>query len=321
MKLGNLDITGKLILAPMAGVTDWAFRCICAQMGADITVTEMVSSRALVYQDKKSVCLLRRDTAPVMGAQLFGNDPTVMAEAAQLALTHTKADFIDINMGCPVPKIANSGDGSALMKDPDLAMKIVEAMVKAVDVPITVKTRMGWDKGSVHVVEFAKAMEQAGASAIGVHGRTKTMMYSGVADWDIIAQVKQAVQMPVFANGDIFSAEAALKCQKRTGADMLMVGRGCFGNPFLFAQIQDALAGKEPRELPPLKDRVDVAVSQFELAAQDKTERVACLEARKHFPWYLRGVSHAAYYKDKICKTETMEQIYAIAKGIQRDLV
>ncbi len=320
MKLGDLDIAGKVVVAPMAGVTDWAFRTICAQQGASVTVTEMVSSRALVYQDKKSVALLKRDCCPVMGAQIFGNDPTVMGEAAVLALAHSGADFIDINMGCPMPKIANSGDGSGLMRTPDLAYEIVEAVVKAVDVPVTVKTRLGWDKGSIHVVDFTKAMEQAGASAIAVHGRTRSMLYSGLADWDMLAKVKDNLKVSFIANGDIFTPEDAVKCRKRTGADMVMVGRGCFGNPFLFAQVRAALDGVAVPGLPSLSQRIDVAVRQIEMSAQDKTERVACLEARKHLNWYLRGVSHSSYYKEKIAHVSTLEEIYKIAKGIQRDL-
>ena len=205
-----------LFLAPMAGVTDYAFRTVCAQHGADVTVTEMVSSRALVYHDKKSLSLLRKTDAGICGAQIFGNDPSVMAEGAALALEHSGADFIDINMGCPMPKIAGNGDGSALMKDPEKAARIVEAVKKAVPVPVTVKMRKGWDKGSVNAVELAVMLEQAGASAIAVHGRTKTMLYSGVADWDIIHDVKAAVHIPVIANGDIFSPEDAVRCAHKS---------------------------------------------------------------------------------------------------------
>ena len=189
MKLGNLEITGDLVLAPMAGVTDLAFRTICAELGAAVTVTEMVSSRALIYQDKKSRSLLHKTPIGVCGAQIFGNDPSVMADGAVLALEASGADFIDINMGCPMPKIVNNGDGSALMKDPEKAARIVEAVVKAVPVPVTVKMRKGWDKSSCNAPELAVMLEQAGTAAIAVHGRTKTMLYSGVADWDCIRAV------------------------------------------------------------------------------------------------------------------------------------
>ena len=308
------------MLAPMAGVTDLAFRTICAELGASVTVTEMVSSRALIYQDKKSRSLLHKTPIGICGAQIFGNDPSVMADGAALALEASGADFIDINMGCPMPKIANNGDGSALMKDPEKAARIVEAVVRAMPVPVTVKMRKGWDKGSCNAPELAVMLEQAGAAAIAVHGRTKTMLYSGVADWDCIHAVKEAVKIPVIANGDIFTAEDAARCKARTGADMLMLGRTTFGDPWVFEQAQAALRGEAVPETPPLCDRVDTALRQFRLAAQDKGEHIACLEARKHFAWYLRGVAHSGYYKEKISAISTMDEIERIADGIKRDL-
>lgn len=320
MRLGTLEIAGDLVLAPMAGVTDLAFRTVCAELGAAVTVTEMVSSRALIYQDKKSRSLLHKTPIGVCGAQIFGNDPSVMADGAALALEASGADFIDINMGCPMPKIANNGDGSALMKDPEKAARIVEAVVRAVPVPVTVKMRKGWDKGSCNAPELAAMLEQTGASAIAVHGRTKTMLYSGVADWDCIRAVREAVKIPVIANGDIFTAEDAVKCKARTGADMLMLGRTTFGDPWVFRQAQAALRGEAVPETPPLCGRVDTALRQFRLAAQDKGEHIACLEARKHFAWYLRGVAHSGYYKEKISSISTMDEIERIADGIKRDL-
>ena len=320
LKIGNLQTNGLTFLAPMAGVTDYAYRTVCAELGAAVTVTEMVSSRALVYQDKKSVGLLKKTPVGLCGAQIFGNDPEIMAQAAQLALGHSGCDFLDINMGCPMPKIVNNGDGSALMKDPQLAGRIVRAVADAVDVPVTVKTRIGWDRGSINVVEFAKIVQDNGAAAIAVHGRTKSMLYSGKADWDTIHAVKAAVSIPVIANGDIFGPNEAVACLKRTGADMVMVGRSAFGNPWVFTQIMAVLNGDEIPELPPLSQRVDTAVRQFELAREDKGEHIACLEARKHFAWYLRGVSHSNYYKEKISYISTMEDVYRIAAGIKRDL-
>ena len=320
MKIGNLEIGGQTVLAPMAGVTDWAYRTVCAELGAAVTVTEMVSSRALVYQDKKSVGLLKKTPAGVCGAQIFGNDPEVMAQGAKLALAHSGCDFLDINMGCPMPKIVNNGDGSALMKDPQLAGRIVRAVVDAVEVPVTVKTRIGWDRGSINVVELAKIVQENGAAAIAVHGRTKSMLYSGRADWDTIRAVKEAVSVPVIANGDVFGPQEAVACLKRTGADMVMIGRSAFGNPWVFRQVKAALEGKEIPEVPPLCQRVDLAVRQLELAREDKGEHIACLEARKHFAWYLRGVAHSSYYKEQISSINTMEDVYKIAAGIKRDL-
>ena len=320
MELGKYKIENPLVLGPMAGVTDWAFRTVCAQLGANITVTEMVSSRALVYKDKKSAALLKKTPVGLCGAQIFGNDPEIMAQGAQLALEISGCDFLDINMGCPMPKIANSGDGCGLMRTPELAEAIVKAVVKAVDVPVTVKCRLGWDKGSMNVLDFTKRMEQAGASMITVHGRTRSMLYSGVADWDMIRKVKEQLSVPLIANGDIVSPESALRCLKWTGADGIMIGRATFGDPWIFRQVSAAMAGREIPERPCLSDRVDVALEQFRLAYEDKGEKIACLEARKHFAWYLRGVSHSSYYKTQISAISTMADIENIARGIKNDL-
>ncbi len=320
MKLGNIELNQPLFLAPMAGVTDWAFRTICARLGADVTVTEMVSSRALVYQDKKSVKLLRKNQGSVCGAQIFGNDPQIMAKGAVLALEISGCDFLDINMGCPMPKIANSGDGCGLMRTPELAGEIVKAVVKAVDVPVTVKCRLGWDKGSVNVLDFTKRMEDSGAAMVTVHGRTRSMLYSGVADWDMIRKVKERLSIPVIANGDITDGEAAVRCLKRTGTDGLMIGRSVFGDPWIFEEVRAALNGAEYEGRPCLADRIEVAVEQFRLSEQDHGEHIACLEARKHFAWYLRGVPHSSYYKNQITSLNTMEDIYRVAKDVVRDL-
>ncbi len=320
MKIGNIEVQNPLFLGPMAGVTDWAFREVCAGLGAGVTVTEMVSSRALVYKDKKTAALLKRNDGCICGAQIFGNDPAIMAQGAQLALEISGCDFIDINMGCPMPKIANSGDGCGLMRTPELAGEILAAVRQAVDVPVTVKCRLGWDKGSINVLDFTKRMEDNGAAMVAIHGRTRSMLYSGIADWDYIRKAKTQLSIPVIANGDVVDGASAQRCLKFTGADGLMIGRATFGDPWIFAEVKAVLEGREFTR-PALKERVEEAVRQFELAYRDKGEKIACLEARKHFAWYLRGVSHSAYYKTQISAIATMEDIYRIAKGIQNDLV
>ena len=321
MRIGNVEVDSKLYLAPMAGVTDAAFRQICREQGAGLSCTELVSAKALCYQDKKSRTLLKM--APnehPAAAQIFGSDITCMAEAAQIAAEVSGAEVIDINMGCPVGKVVANGDGSALMKDPEKAARIAEAVVKASPVPVTVKMRRGWDKGSINAVPLAKMLEQAGVAAICVHGRTRAQMYAGQADWTTIREVKEAVSIPVMANGDVFTAQDAVRILQFTGADMAVIGRGAFGNPWLFTQAEAALRGEDIPPLPPLAERIDTAMRQMAWAVEDKGEHIAMLEARKQFCWYLKGVSHANYYKEQIVQVERWEQLKEIARGIKRDL-
>lgn len=311
----------KIALAPMAGVTDLAFRTICREKGAELTYTEMVSSKGLIYNDEKSKKLLRiGEHEHPSAAQIFGSDPETMAQAAVLAAGYSGADFIDINMGCPTPKIVANGDGAALMRDPELAFRVISAVVERSPVPVTVKFRKGWDKGSVNCVEFARMAEKAGASAICIHGRTRSQLYSGRADWDAIRDVKNAVSVPVIANGDVFSAEDAVHILKYTGADIVMIGRASFGNPWIFERTRALFNGFEPPSPPTIDEICDMALRHFELMLSIKGEHIACLEMRKHYSWYLKGIPYSGYYKEKISKISSADEVYTITKGVRRDL-
>lgn len=322
MKIGNVVLPSPLALAPMAGVTDLAFRSICRELGAGYTVTEMASAKALCYQGKKTLPLLDLGKGEHPAAiQLFGCEEEAMEKGAAIAAEYSLCDVIDINMGCPVPKICNNGEGSALARDPEKAARVAAAVIRGGGgKPVTVKFRLGWDKGSLNYLELGKRLQDAGVSAVTLHARTRTQMYSGRADWDAIKALKASLSIPVFANGDVFSPKDAVDIQKRTGADGIMIGRGVFGNPWLFQQCAAALKGEPIPDRPPLAQRCDTVVKQIRLAAEQKGERIACLEARKHYAWYLKGIPYAGYYKEKISQVETLEQIEEITKGIKRDL-
>ena len=321
MRIGNVTVDSRLYLAPMAGVTDTAFRQVCREHGAGLSCTELVSAKALCYGDEKTKKLLLLAPNETPGVvQIFGNVPEEMARAARIAIDVSGADILDINMGCPVHKVAAHGSGAALMKDPDKAAAIAAAVVDAVDVPVTVKLRRGWDKGSVNAVELALRLEAAGAAAVTIHGRTRAQMYGGQADWTTIRQVREALRIPVIANGDVFEPEDAARILRFTGADMAMIGRGAFGNPWLFERAAAAIEGRDVPPLPSVAERFDTAVRQIELSARYRGERVALLEARRHCCWYLKGVPYANYYKEQIVKMETLDDLYRVAEGVRRDL-
>ncbi len=319
MQIGSVSLAGRLVLAPMAGVTDRAFRQVCREHGAALTVTEMVSTKALCYQDKKTPALLALGEGEhPAAAQIFGHEPETMAEGARIARAVSGCDMIDINMGCPAPKIAGNGDGSALMRDPALAARVIEAVACAVDVPVTVKFRKGWDEQSQNYVEFARMAEQAGAAAIAVHGRTRAQQYSGAADWEAIRAVKQAVSIPVASNGDVAEPEDVLRILDATGADMVMIGRGALGDPWIFERANALLATGVCPPLPPFAERIDTAVRQIELAAAYKGERVAMLEARRHVNCYLKRQSGLKAFKTRICALERLEELYHLAEELKQ---
>lgn len=319
MQIGSVTLAGRLALAPMAGVTDLAFRQICREHGAALTVTEMVSTKALCYQDRKTPRLLAlgEDEHPA-AAQVFGHEPETMAEGAKIARAVSGCDIIDINMGCPAPKIVNNGDGSALMRDPALAARVIEAVVKAVDVPVTVKFRKGWDEKSVNCVEFARMAEAAGAAAITIHGRTRAQQYSSKADWDAIRAVKQAVSIPVFANGDVAEPADAVRILEYTGADAVMIGRGALGDPWIFERANALIETGVCPPLPPFAERIGTAVRQIELAAAQKGEYIAMLEARRHVNCYLKYERGLKTFKTRICALERLEQLYGIAEELKQ---
>ncbi len=314
--IGSVHLGGRAVLAPMAGVSDAAFRTLCLEQGAALVYTEMVSAKALCYNDRKTAALLyipETDGRPV-AAQIFGHEPDTMAEGARRALELCHADIIDINMGCPVGKIVKSGDGSALMRTPELAEEVAAAVVQAVDVPVTVKIRKGWDAGSVNCVEVATALERAGVAAIAVHGRTRVQMYSGRADWDAIRDVVNAVNVPVIANGDVSSGPDAAHILSYTGAAACMIGRGAFGNPWIFAAANAAIEGREIPAEPPLAEKLATAYRQVEMSAAEKGERLACIEARARIANYLHGVPHSGEYKQELVHISSLDELRRILK-------
>lgn len=313
MKIGNLIIPEKAALAPMAGVADRAFRELCRGYGAAYTVCEMASAKGISLGDKKSAeLLLITDPERPAGSQIFGNSPETMAIAAEKALEYSP-DFIDINMGCPAPKVASSGGGALLMKDPINSAKIVEAVVKASTVPVTVKMRSGWDDSAINAVELAKRCEQAGAAAITVHGRTKVQMYAPPVNIDIIREVKNAVSIPVIGNGDIVDGKSAAKMLEETGCDMVMVGRGALGRPWVFQEINAYLDHEVILPEPTVTQKMHVMLRHIEKICEYKGERIGIREARKHAAWYTKGLHGAANYRARIGLIESIDELAQIA--------
>lgn len=335
LKIGNAELKNGIILAPMAGATDYAFRKVCRKFGAEYLVSEMVCAKALCYEQKikKSLTVSPSKTAPLaailddelpMAIQIFGSEPEFMAEAARMIAENnyrgTTSKFtptaIDINMGCPVNKVVSNGEGSALLKNPELAGKIVEAVVKAVDIPVTVKIRTGWDSNSINCVEMAKRLEASGASLICVHGRTREQQYTPYADWTQIARVKEAVSVPVIGNGDIFEPTDALKMLQETGCDGVMIGRGALGNPWIFENTVNLLEGRNERKIS-VNEIVDTALWHLELMIQSKGERAGIAESRKHLGWYMKGVRGAAELRNRINCAESLEELTTILQTLK----
>lgn len=304
--------TFPVILGPMAGVTDLAFRLLCKEQGCDVVVTEMISAKALYYGNKNTIPLLQTDERETpAGVQIFGSDPVLMGQMAHKIEDRGFA-FVDINMGCPVPKIVNNREGSALMKDPVLAGKIVHEVKKAVALPVTVKFRLGFDETHKNAVEFAKVMEESGADAIAVHGRTREQYYSGKADWEAIRQVKEAVSLPVIANGDIYSGADAIAIREKTGCDGIMVARGSKGNPWIFREIKACLAGNPIPEQPTAQERIEMLLRHAALCVEYKGEYTGIREMRKHAAWYTAGLHGSSRLRQEVNQVTTWKELEAL---------
>ncbi|WPC41800.1 tRNA dihydrouridine synthase DusB [Clostridium sp. JS66] len=314
MRIKNLEFKKNVFLAPMAGVTDMAFRELCKEMGCELVYTEMISAKALFYGSKntKDMLVISKQEAPV-AVQIFGNDPLVMAKACDFFNDNEDICLVDINMGCPAPKIVKNGEGSALMKDPKLAAQIVKEVKKASSKPVTAKFRKGFDSDNINAVEFAKELEQAGVDAITVHGRTREQMYEGKADWDMIKKVKQAVSIPVIGNGDVVTPEDAVSIFKITNCDAIMIGRGAMGNPWIFNQIDEKMKNINIT-YPSEEDRIDMCIEHYRRAISYEGEAKAVREMRKHVGWYLKGLSNNKEIKDAVNYEKSSEKVISILK-------
>lgn len=313
----TIDFKNRIALGPMAGVTDLPFRLLCKEMGCDLMTTEMISAKGLMYNNHKTEILLLTDEVEhPIGVQLFGSDPDIMAGEAEKIARDRDFDFIDINMGCPVPKIVGNGEGSALMKNPALAADIVRAMTSRIDIPVTVKIRAGFDADNINAPEMAKALEEAGAAAIAVHARTREQFYSGTADWSIIKAVKESVSIPVIGNGDITSAEDVKRMKKETGCDSVMVARAAKGNPWIFREIKAGLAGEEIPPRPTLEEIKAMMKRHIELMVKLKGEYIGVREMRKHIAWYTEGIKNSARLRRLVCAATHTEELLQLVEGL-----
>lgn len=317
LKIGNIEIKNGLVLAPMAGITDRTFRLLAREYGAGLTVSEMISAKGVYYSDKKTAVLAEpaRGESPY-ALQIFGSEPEIMASSAvKLKESHPEISVIDVNMGCPMPKITGNGDGSALMKDPALAGRIVRALTDALDILVTVKMRTGWDKSSINAPYLAAVCEQNGASAVTVHGRTREQLYAPPVDTETIRRVKSEIKIPVIANGGVYSAKDALSLLTETGCDGLMIGQGAMGNPFIFTEITCALNGK-PYVRPERDEIIALAVRHTDMLCADKGEYIGVREARKHLGWYIKGMRGASEARVTINRAEKKEELFSVLRSL-----
>ncbi|MCR1822963.1 MULTISPECIES: tRNA dihydrouridine synthase DusB [Terrisporobacter] len=321
MKIGNVQLDNEVFLSPMAGVTDLPFRTICKEKGCGMLYTEMINAKALCYDDEntKKMLKMEKDEHPV-AVQIFGSDPDFMGKAASI-MNQYPNEILDINMGCPAPKVVKNGDGSALMRNPKIAAEVLSAVVKNSEKPVTLKIRKGWDDDCINAVEIAKIAEECGISALAIHGRTREQFYSGKADWDIISEIKQAINIPVIGNGDVFEVQDAVNMLEKTKCDAIMIGRGSQGNPWIFKRINHYMKTGEVLPEPTLEEKITTAIRHMNLAVAEHGDYVAVREMRKHIGWYLKGLKNSAKYRDQINKiTDYKEVIIMLEEYMQHSL-
>ncbi len=309
MKIGNVILDNTVFLSPMAGVTDLPFRLICKEQDCGMLYTEMINAKALCYDDQntKKMLKIENEEHPV-AVQIFGSDPDFMGGAAEI-LNEYPNEILDINMGCPAPKVVKNGDGSALMKNPKLAEEVLKSVVKKSKKPVTLKIRKGWDDKNLNALEIAKIAESSGISALAIHGRTREQYYSGKADWDIIAKIKESINIPVIGNGDVFEVEDAINMLNKTNCDAIMIGRGAQGNPWIFKRINHYMKTGEILPEPTCDEKINTALKHLKLAVKEHGEYVAVREMRKHIAWYLKGLRGSARLRDEINKIESYEEV------------